>query len=720
MPLIIVDTLLLLLSHVGTALLQSDAIRWEARLTDAVAYAGMDDSLWSLVVLLFLALTVIRAIGTVEEKAQWKEILGSLRHHLGNRFWWLILLALVPQRLMDTNSGYTCIQPEQTSALLLLGLDWARTFASLIWFRRCVMSCRPADAAASQQSSPDLPLLSRSRLLGFAVLILSCGVVGQQLLLGGIPRVQDEIIQHWQARLLLLGRAHTPPLPIRESFLPDPSIDENGSWIYSTYQPAYAFLKAALMKVNLDTLLNPMLGVLCLLLFVRLFRTAQARETEIYGISLFACSPFLLLMSASQMNHSLGLLCLLIGVNGLADLTQGRNRGLAGAMVAIALLLLTRRVEGAALMLSLFISAFLIPATFARRAIWGGLLLGSVIPAVLAQSQWAQLIAGDPLLAVRHVQVSASVLAQLSPGLLWSNNIDNLLGFSAWAFGGGLAGWTGFALLKRREAVSNTETIIDLFFVLHSILVIVGYSWYYFQDFCYGPRYLFPLLPAAAWGGARVLRLLDQLWPNAGRRAQGLIAAIGLFVMVHAWWSLLARDYWHIRSDLASVIERLVPNQSLVFLRHPARIRLDVLRQLRALRVSAPLMQRAVSTDAVDYDALLDQLRRLPQDAPEGLVAAVLDEAEQQARYRRPEEFSINGMEVVRLNHPFLGTGSRILALDLGDGPNALLKQAFSEYQPVLLYRRGDEYGIASEGPCGLARFDEPRGLPSPQAEDRR
>ncbi|HNV70803.1 MAG TPA: hypothetical protein PKO06_13970 [Candidatus Ozemobacteraceae bacterium] len=720
MILILIDALLLILAHVGTALIQSDAIRWDMRLSDLAGVVGMSSDLWIGVVLVFLALTVVRAVGNEQEKKQWRTLLAALSQRLGWRLWLLAALLMLPQRLMDTNSGYTCIQPESVLSLLLLGLDWSRTFAALIWLRRC--AAPPEEELAARQPGPsDIATPRRSSIFWLGLLILTCGLIGQVALLKGIPRVQDEIIQEWQSRLFRLGALHTPPLPVRESFLPDPSIDENGTWIYSTYQPAYALLKALFQIVNLDVLLNPLLGVLCLLLLSRVCRQVPRFDVNRYAVVLFACSPFLLLMSASRMNHLLGLCCLLLAANGLAEFVAKRRwRGILLASVAVSLLLLTRRVEGAALALSLCVSLFLIAEGWAVRLGGSALITGAGVVAALVQSRWAVAIAGDPLLAVRHVQASATILQQLTPGLLWSNNLDNLLGFAGWAFGGGLAGWAGFALLRERVTLeSQVCRTIETFFCLHATALILGYSWYYFQDFCYGPRYLFPLLPAAAWGAARLLGQLDTIHPRAGSRVLRLTIGVGILVMTQSWWAILAPDFWHIRADLASVIAEQVPTNSLVFLRHPARIRLDVLRQLRALRVSPELLQRSVVSDAVDYDAFLEALKRLPTGATEPRILELLLDFEHQARGHRPEGFAINGMEVIRLNHPFLGTGSRILALDLGDEPNMRLQAAYSSYQPVLLYRRGQRYGIASMTSCGLARFDEPRRVPEVEAHER-
>lgn len=234
-------------------------------------------------------------------------------------------------------------------------------------------------------------------------------------------------------------------------------------------------------------------------------------------------------------------------------------------------------------------------------------------------------------------------------------------------------------------------------------LTFLTYSVYYYQDFCYGPRFFFGLLPAAALGAARAIEALTRL-AGAGmvRRWLVLAAAFSLMLTAHQAWASLARKYWNIDRTFERFVATSIAGPALLFLRNPTRPRLPLARLLAGHGLPKDQVMAIVGQDALDIDGLSSDLQLAA--APDQAVAALhrhLDEA----RGRDPIHFDISPWEAVRLNSADPLRQDIVIALDLGDEANEQLRAALPHHVPWLVGCRFGQPFVLPYERAGVPRF---------------
>ena len=661
---------------------------------------------------------------------------------------------------MDTNSGYVHVPGDTALALVLLLLDVLRGLCAFEMLYRLVgagtgtptpvpptgspaPAGEPDDPGSGNRPSMPTPgqeeegpaiapgeTLVSGRSVALALFAAATvALLIQHLALGNIPRVNDEIIQDWQARTLAQGRLHGVPTPHGESFAIR-GLDYNQTWLYSSYQPALALIWSLVQPLGRIDLVNPLLALLAGFLWYRLVRLTHGAATAGPAALLLGVSPFFVLMAAGRMNHPLSLVLFLAVLHGLLRLDDPRwVRGAALSGLALGVMLMTRRIDALAAggALGLFLLA-VAPVPWRRRLGFGVIVLLLAAGVFRVQSLFAKACAGDALQMVRWAQGMAGLWWDIPPGTLLGNTFDNLTGFAVFAFGGLLAGFGGLAFLTPRR--DSPEGLLQTFLVLHAGLLLVGYGIYDYQDFCYGPRFHFTLLPLATLGGALLLTRLGSLVPpQERRRFLGGIAAVGLLVIGLQIWSVLNRTWWHIDPGLETFLAGQAPRPALVFLGSPTRIRLEAGRRLVRAGISPNELPELLALDSLDFHGLLRALElpgsgaaRLPAEAigaalrppaapSPGRWGAVMGLLEprflmtrfrQQARDLTPEQLTINELETIRLNGPDPLSQDLVLARDLGDRRNGALIADLPGHRPMLLWRTPAGFTLEPYRPAGV------------------
>lgn len=112
----------------------------------------------------------------------------------------------------------------------------------------------------------------------------------------------DEMAQRFHARVFLSGHLAARAEPFREFFSSVEVLDVGGRW-FSQFPAGGSLLIAPLLAVGLEWMLNPiLLGVACWAVYDFASHATDEAHARYLAI-LFACSPFLLFMGASEMNH---------------------------------------------------------------------------------------------------------------------------------------------------------------------------------------------------------------------------------------------------------------------------------------------------------------------------------------------------------------------------------------------------------------------------------
>ena len=130
-----------------------------------------------------------------------------------------------------------------------------------------------------------------------------------------IPHVQDSIAQFFQAKIFAGGSltAAPPPVPDFFRYFYDNIIITQNKW-YSQYPPGHPFFLMFGVLLGAPWLINPLAAACSVILLYKIALQFYGQQEAKLSVLLFSCSPFVLFMSASFMNHATTLFCLLLFV----------------------------------------------------------------------------------------------------------------------------------------------------------------------------------------------------------------------------------------------------------------------------------------------------------------------------------------------------------------------------------------------------------------------
>src|SRR6185503_4295808 len=142
----------------------------------------------------------------------------------------------------------------------------------------------------------------RTFALGTGGLVLLLSAFLARYCFAGQGFTGDEMAQSWHAQMLLAGRLFLPAEAHREFFSTPTVIDADGRW-YSQFPIGGPAFLAIGLALRAGWLVNPVLAALTTANVYRFAWRAFDEITARVAALLFALSPFVLIMSASQMNH---------------------------------------------------------------------------------------------------------------------------------------------------------------------------------------------------------------------------------------------------------------------------------------------------------------------------------------------------------------------------------------------------------------------------------
>jgi hypothetical protein len=359
---------------------------------------------------------------------------------------------------------------------------------------------------------------------------------------GANPQLLDEMAQLLHARAFAAGRLVAPPPEPSAAFLiPHAWVTEAG-WV-SLYPPVHEALLAVGLLLHAETLVNPVLGGVSVVLVYLTARGLYGNATARVAAILWAISAWVMFMSATYMNHvtaaTLALAC-------WALLWAPRARRV-GHLVAAGFCLVgvaaTRPLDAVAAGLPVLVWLIagrrwsVIPwmalGALPAATAWGYLnwrFFGS--PLTLGYTAaydtgfslgfhsdpWAQPF--TPFIALSNVTVAVRRLQQQ----LYEWPIPALLPLGVWAIWG----------RQRRPA--------DLIVAVGLLAVPALYFFYWHSGIIPGPRFYYGAAPFLVIGTARAWRWARALaWRRTGRwvRWDVALAAAAATVLVWGWAGVL-------------------------------------------------------------------------------------------------------------------------------------------------------------------------------------
>jgi hypothetical protein len=456
-----------------------------------------------------------------------------------------------------------------------------------------------------------------------------------------VPHVSDSICYVFQGRVLAAGRTWVP-MPWDDYFFRFSGIVNDSGRLYAIVPFGHSLFLALGTLLRAEWLINPLLGTLTLLVLYHLGKEAgqaepwdaadgdcSAQSQRLRGetaeatgrlaalLGLF--SPFLIFMSSEYMNHATSLLLtsvfLLfflrvtrqIGAGEIADSSKNScplspisylltDAVLAG--LALCLLVNTRPLNALALAVpAAGYGVWLLSCRRARIAphltvIGLGALLGLLL---FLGYNW--LTTGSPLLS--GYQAYARLQLQ-QPN--WGIGFG-VRGFEAW---GSHTPWRGLVqTLTNLNAVNRSlfespfpglllvlpaflfgpRRTADYFLLAVFLCLPAAYFFYWYQDLCFGPRFLYETLaPVLVLSSRGVLKLLptadrsppestDSMKRAATGRCPGVLLVGGLLslltmlaVNLPPLLRFYSRDFWGVGSQIAAEVRAHRVSNAVVFI----------------------------------------------------------------------------------------------------------------------------------------------------------
>lgn len=342
-------------------------------------------------------------------------------------------------------------------------------------------------------------------------------------LYGLYPRIPDSVAQYVNAKMIASGTFLSPPPPLEHSFFMLCMV-MNPIWI-SHYMPVHTLIQSLGHVVHLPWLVNPLLGAAGIGLTYLLARETHGAGVAFGALFLATLSPFLLFMSASFMNHASGMVmsaAFYLFFVRTAKYYRQSDAILAGAFLG--LIFLTRvytafliAVPSAAMVLY-----WLYRDPQHRQKIWEafwpcGQTCALFLLLVLG---FNALTTGDPLTFTSQLTHGSQraigfgeVPEIMQPfvgatehtpwrGVLYASN--NLLGLNYFLWRWPVPSLLPVALLF----LLRTRNAWNRRLLAFAVVMVAGHMLHFFQDWCFGPRFIYESAPVlivlAAAGLARV------------------------------------------------------------------------------------------------------------------------------------------------------------------------------------------------------------------------
>ena len=482
------------------------------------------------------------------------------------------------------------------------------------------------DAFATRLERRLLSLSPRTFAFSLAVLVFVAAVWLSHFSFAGQPFTSDEMAQQWHARILLSGRLFAVPEAQREFFNTAPVFDRDGRW-FSQYPVGGPALIALGVSIGAAWLVNPALLAFATWQLYRFLAGAFDELTARATTLVFAVSPMVLVMGASQMNHVPALAFTLLALAALVrwdgDATPGRQTRHAlviGAAIGIVALVRPLDAAVAAAVIGVFQLWRAAASSERWRSIAAEILAGAIPVALLlwvnARTTGSPLLFGyealnGPEHAIGfHVDPNGAHHTPLRGIVLMSGYLMRLDRYLfEWPIPAMLFVVAGLLAIRR-------PTRWDVLLAALAAGILIGYGAYWFDGFFAGPRFLFTAVPAFVYFAVRAPGQLGSSATQLPAVRRALILVIPVCVAV-AWIvpsngsSAVARvasyrnQRTKLKTDVDAQVRRAGLRNALVFVTESWRGRLEA--RLRVLGVSQFRAERILSTtDACALQTALD------------------------------------------------------------------------------------------------------------------
>ena len=417
------------------------------------------------------------------------------------------------------------------------------------------------------------------------ILAFAASNLASYFLFEHIPHIQDSLDQVFHGKMFAHGGLTFPSHKYKEFFNFTHMIND-GKW-YSEYPPGHSFLMMLGAFLGMPWIINPLMGALSIITFYFIGKEIYDERTGRIAALLGLFSPFIIFMSSEFMSHGSALFFMSLFILFFArTIKRGgfHNPLIAGASLGIGL---NGRPMTAFAMCVPFViySVILLIRRFRKYVFRISTMLITICAFIGILLLFNYLTTGDPLLFGYEAKWGKGH----NPGFGHSGwgkphtpskglrqNLNNLNAMNKYLFEWPIPCLFFVFLLF----ATMTRDKWDYLFIGSFWALSIAYFFYWFQDWCFGPRFMYEasvvMILLTSRGILRTPELVNGVFglktpANRVKATAGTVVVIcfiiGLSFHIRPLLRLYSKNYWGVNASVLKAAKRERIENAVVFVR---------------------------------------------------------------------------------------------------------------------------------------------------------
>ncbi len=417
------------------------------------------------------------------------------------------------------------------------------------------------------------------------ILAFTASNLGSYFFFEHIPHIQDSLDQVFHGKIFAQGKLTVPSHEYREFFNFTHMIND-GKW-YSEYPPAHSFLMMLGIMLGMPWIINPLMGALSIITFYFIGKEIYDEKTGRIAALLGLFSPFIIFMSSEFMSHGSALFWLALFVLFFArTVKRGRFHNPLISGVALGMALNGRPMTAFAIFVPFAVYSIILLIRGFRKHVFPLFIMFITVCVFLGiLFLFNYLTTGKPLLFGYEAKWGPGH----NPGFGHSGwgqphtpskglrqNLNNLNALNKYLFEWPIPCLFFVFLLF----ATITKSKWDYLFISSFWMLSIVHFFYWFQDWCFGPRFMYEASTMTILLTARGLLRTPELVNNTfglktpPRRVKATAAAvviictlIGLSFHIRPLVRLYSKNYWSVNASVLKAVKREKITNAVVFVR---------------------------------------------------------------------------------------------------------------------------------------------------------